>query len=137
MYKKTITYTDYNGKERTEDFYFNLTKAELMEINFGFSGGMEQSIRDIVDMQDGKKLMELFKEFILRSYGEKSPDGRRFIKSKEMAEEFSQTEAYSELFMELSSDDKAANEFLINTLPKDAVAKAEAAATQNLQVVEN
>lgn len=137
MYKKTITYTDYNGKERTEDFYFNLTKAELMEINFGFSGGMEQSIRDIVDMQDGKKLMELFKEFILRSYGEKSPDGRRFIKSKEMAEEFSQTEAYSELFMELSSDDKAANEFLINTLPKDAVAKAEAAAAQNLQVVEN
>lgn len=137
MYKKTITYTDYNGKERTEAFYFNLTKAELMEINFGFSGGMEQSIRDIVDMQDGKKLMELFKEFILRSYGEKSPDGRRFIKSKEMAEEFSQTEAYSELFMELSSDDKAANEFLINTLPKDAVAKAEAVAAQNLQVVEN
>ncbi len=121
MIKKTITYTDYEGNSRTEDFYFNLSKPELMEMDFSADGGMEKMIKKIVESQDTKKIIEVFKDIILRSYGEKSPDGRRFVKVRDghsLAEEFAQTEAYSELFMELATDDKAAAEFINGIIPQ-------------------
>lgn len=121
MIKKTITYTDYDGNSRTEDFYFNLSKPELMEMDFSASGGMEKMIKKIIDTQDTQKIIEVFKDIILRSYGEKSPDGKRFIKVRDghsLSEEFAQTEAYSELFMELATNDKAASEFINGVIPQ-------------------
>lgn len=117
MIKKTITYTDYDGESRTEDFYFNLSKAELVEMAYGTTGGLEKKLKKIIDARDNKELMDIFKDLILRSYGEKSLDGRRFVKSKELAEQFAQTEAYSELFMELATSDKAASEFINGIVP--------------------
>lgn len=118
MLKKTITYTDYDGVERTEDFFFNLSKAEIAEMELSNQGGMERLIQQITMTQDRKRLIELFKEMILKSYGEKSMDGRRFIKSKELSEAFSQTEAYSELFMQLATDSEMASTFINGIMPK-------------------
>lgn len=121
MIKKTIKYTDYDGNERTDDLYFNLTKAELMEMNFSTTGGLEKMLKKVVADQDSKKMMEIFKDLILRSYGEKSADGKRFIKVRDgrhLSEEFEQSEAYSELFMELASDENAAVEFLKGVIPQ-------------------
>lgn len=118
MYKKTITYTDYDGNERTEDFYFNLSKAEVMEMELGTEGGMKNFLEKIVKEKDSKKIVEAFKDIILRSYGEKSADGRRFMKSKEISDMFSHTEAYSELFMQLATDAKAASEFVNGVVPQ-------------------
>lgn len=120
MLKKTITYTDYNGTERTEDFYFNLTKAEIMEMEMSTSGGLAESIQRIVAAQDAPAIIKIFKDLVLKAYGEKSPDGRRFIKSDEITEAFSQTEAYSILFMELATDDKAAAKFVNGIIPANA-----------------
>lgn len=118
MLKKTITFTDFDGVERTEDFYFNLTKAELLEMEMGVEGGMQKMLEKIVAAQDSKKIIETFKEIILKAYGEKSPDGRRFIKSKDIVEGFTQTEAYSKLFMELATDPKAAAAFVNGIIPQ-------------------
>lgn len=117
MLKKTITYTDYNGTERTEDFYFNLTKAELMEMQLSKNGGLDVSIRKIVDSQDAPGIIKIFKDLILKAYGEKSDDGKRFMKSKEISDAFSQTEAYSQLFMELATDADAASKFINGIVP--------------------
>ena len=121
MYKKTITYTDYNGVERTEDFYFNLTKAEInkLEISAEGGGGLEALIKKAIQASDGKTIIETFDKIILSAYGEKSPDGRRFIKSPELSKAFSETEAYSELFMELMDGDNAA-EFIRKVVPQEA-----------------
>ena len=119
MLKKTIEYTDFNGVKRKEDFYFNLSKAELMEMELGVTGGMKQLLERIIQADDMPKLMKEFKDLILRSYGEKSADGKRFIKSKELSDAFSQTEAYSELFMELITDEKAAAAFANGIVPKE------------------
>ena len=127
MLKKTIKYTDYNGIERTEDFLFNLTKAEIMEMELGTTGGLAEKIQRIVDAQDAPAIMEIFKDIILKAYGEKSPDGKRFIKSKELADAFAQTEAYSELFMELATDADAASAFINGIVPV-AVDQAKVAA---------
>lgn len=118
MLKKTITYTDYDGNERTEDFYFNLTKAEIAEMQYSELGGFDKVLKKIIDTKDSKRLASLFKEIILKSYGEKSPDGRRFVKSQELREAFSQTEAFSDLYMELASNDKAASEFVNGIMPQ-------------------
>jgi hypothetical protein len=118
MLKKTITYTDYDGNERTEDFYFNLTKAETMEMELGVTGGMTKMLMQIVSIQDGKQLVEKFKEMILKAYGEKSPDGRRFMKSPEITANFAATEAYSNLFMELASNAEAASAFVNGIVPQ-------------------
>lgn len=118
MLKKTITYLDYDGNERTEDFYFNLTKAECMEMELSTAGGMQNMIQRIINERDQKKIVEIFKEIILRSYGEKSPDGKRFFKSPEIAAGFAATEAYSELFMELASDSDAAAKFINAVVPE-------------------
>ena len=119
MLKKTIVYTDYNGVERTEDFYFNLSKAELMEMEMTTSGGLAESIQRIVAAQDAPAIIKIFKDLVLKAYGEKSPDGKRFIKSDEISASFAQTEAYSNLFMELATDADAAAKFVNGIIPKD------------------
>lgn len=126
MLKKTITYTDFDGKERTEDFFFNLTKAETLEMELSTSGGMTQMINRIVSAQDAPSIIKVFKELVLKAYGEKSPDGKRFIKSEELSTAFSQTEAYSELFMELASDPNAAADFINGLIPTATPALASA-----------
>ena len=117
MFKKTITYTDYNGTERTEDFYFNLTKAELMEMELSIPGGMKGMLEKIISAQDTGKIIETFKKILLKSYGEKSEDGKRFIKSPELSKAFSETEAYSVLFVELAQDATKASEFINGIIP--------------------
>jgi hypothetical protein len=117
MLKKTIKYSDYNGLERTEDFYFNLTKAELMEMEMSTAGGLTEMINKIVATQDAPAIIKIFKELVLKAYGEKSADGKRFIKSEELATAFSQTEAYSILFMELATDPDAASAFVNGIVP--------------------
>lgn len=121
MLKKTIAYTDYNGNERTENFYFNLSKAELMEMELGISGGYTEMLTSIIEAQDVPTLIKIWKDLILKAYGEKTADGKRFVKSKEMAEAFSQTEAYSNLFMELSTNTDAAIEFAKGIMPAELV----------------
>lgn len=117
MLKKTVTYTDYNGSERTEDFYFNLTKAEIMEMELSTSGGLAEMIQRIVKAQDAPAIIKIFKELVLKAYGEKSPDGKRFVKSEEISTAFSQTEAYSQIFMELATDSDAAAAFVNGIVP--------------------
>jgi len=119
LIKKTMTFTDYNGNERTEDFYFNLTKAELAEMELSTTGGLGQMIQDIINAQDTPRIISIFKDLVLKSYGVKSADGRRFIKSKELSMEFAQTEAYSDLFMTLATDEAAATEFVNGIVPQE------------------
>ena len=123
MLKKTIKYTDYNGVERGEDFYFNLSKAELMEMEMGTTGGLAESIQKVVDTQDIPSIIKIFKDIILKAYGEKSADGKRFVKVNEagvpLSIGFSQTEAYSTLFMELATDADAAANFIKGIIPND------------------
>ncbi len=126
MLKKTITYTDYNGVERTEDFFFNLTQAEITEMEMSTSGGLAEMIRKVVAAQDAPAIIKIFKDLVLRAYGEKSPDGKRFIKNDDITTAFSQTEAYSILFMELATDADAAAKFVNGIIPADLAKKASA-----------
>lgn len=119
MLTKTVKYTDYNGNERIEKLNFHLTKAEIAEMELSMPGGMSATIQRIIEAQDTKELIAIFKDLLLKSYGVKSPDGRRFIKNDELREEFSQTEAYSEMFMELATDAKAASDFVNGIIPAD------------------
>lgn len=123
MLKKTIKYVDCNEVEREEDFYFNLTEAELMEMEYGTTGGFSEMIKKIIAAQDTPTIMKIFKELLLKSYGEKSADGKRFVKSDEISTAFSQTEAYSKLFMELATDDVKAAEFVNGVIPKSVSAQ--------------
>lgn len=118
MFKKTVTYTDFNDVERTEDFFFNLTKAEVLEMQLGTAGGFSEMIQRVIDAKDTPQLIKIFKDLVLKAYGEKSPDGKRFVKSPEIAEAFSQTNAYSEIFMELATNDKEASAFVEGITPK-------------------
>lgn len=125
MLKKTITYTDYNDNTRTEDFYFNLTKAEIMEMEMSTTGGLAEMIQRIVAAQEAPAIIKIFKDLILKAYGVKSPDGKRFIKNQEKIDEFAQSEAYSILFMELATNADAAAAFVNGIMPKDVdMAKA-------------
>lgn len=119
MIKETRTYVDYDGVERTEDFYFALSKAELAEMELSTDGGFEKLIDKIVKSKDNKKIVETFKDILLRSYGEKSDDGRRFIKSAELSKEFSETPVYSDMFIELATDEDKASKFINGIMPKD------------------
>lgn len=121
MVKKTVTYKDYKGTERTEDFYFNLNKAEVMEMELGVNGGMAEMIQRIVDAKDGPTIIKIFKDVVLRSYGKISDDGRQFIKNEKLKNEFAQTEAYVEIFTTLATDSKAAADFVNGIMPKEAV----------------
>lgn len=117
MLKKTISYTDFDGNKRTEDFYFNLTKAEVTEMEMSTEGGLSKMLEKIVATQETKRVIEVFKDLILKSYGEKSPDGKRFIKNQELRDSFAQNEAYSELFMELATDTAASVAFVNGIIP--------------------
>lgn len=125
MLKKTITYTDYDGNQRTEDFFFNLSKAEVLEMEMGINGGMTKLIQRLVAEQDMERITKTFKDIILKAYGEKSLDGKYFEKSEEISRRFSQTGAYDELFLELLDPDKCAL-FINGILPQDALARANA-----------
>ena len=127
MYKETITYNDFNGLERKEDFYFNLTKAEVLEMEMGTTGGLAEMIQRIVAAQDQPAIIKIFKDLILKAYGEKSADGKRFMKSEEIATGFAQTEAFSQLFMELATDADAASKFVNGIVPQDMAQQAKSA----------
>lgn len=118
MLVKTITYTDFNDNTRTEDFHFNLTKAEVMEMEMRETGGMAKMLERIVQEQDSEKIIENFKAIILKAYGEKSADGRRFVKSKELSEAFSQTNAFNDLAVELYTNAEAAAAFINAIIPQ-------------------
>lgn len=119
MLKKLIKYTDYNGVEREEPFYFNLTKAEIMKMELSTDGGFAEFIAKVVQTKDNKELVNLFERFILAAYGEKSDDGKRFMKSEAISANFASTEAYSNLFMELLTDAQAATDFINGLAPND------------------
>lgn len=117
MLKKTIAYVDYNGVKREEDFWFNLTKAEITEMELSTSGGLAETIQRIIQTQDQPAIIAIFKDLILKAYGEKSPDGKYFRKSEEIRTNFAQTEAYSELFMMLATDADEAAAFINGIVP--------------------
>lgn len=136
MLQKTIKYKDYNGNERSKTFYFNLNKAELAEMQLTTKGGLDEMIQRIINTQDVPKLIEIFKDIILKSYGEKSADGEMFIKKDEnghkLADRFAQTEAYSELFMELSTDSTEAAAFINGIIPDDIPVNTEQLALETM-----
>ena len=119
MLKKTIKYVDYNDEEREEDFYFNLTKAELTQMQLSEKGGLDAVLDRMLQTRDEPSMIKMFKEIIDLSYGVKSTDGRRFIKNQEVLDDFRQTEAYSVLFMELATNSEAAAEFINGIVPKE------------------
>ena len=119
MLIKKITYKDFNGVERTEDFMFHLMESEIAEMELSTAGGFAESLEKIVQTQNVPEIIKEFKKIILKAYGVKSPDGKRFIKNDKLTEEFSQTNAYSKLFMELATDDKAASVFINGIIPEE------------------
>lgn len=125
MLKRSITYTDFNDKEATEVFYFNISKSELLELEVSTEEGFGESLKKIVAAENSKVLIETFKKIILEAYGQKSEDGKRFIKNDKLREEFSQTAAFNALFMELATNDNAASEFIRGIMPADMSAELE------------
>lgn len=119
MLKKTIKYTNFFGEEKEEDFFFHLSKAELVEMELSHKGGLSQALTEIIASEDGKAIVAEFKNIILTSYGKRSEDGRRFIKNQELRDEFESTEAYSTLFIELVTNTDAAIEFINGIVPTD------------------
>jgi hypothetical protein len=119
MLKRNITYTDYDDETVTETFYFNITKVEIVELNVSEKEGLDEFIKKIVKSSDNKSLVEQFKRLILLAYGEKSEDGKRFIKNDDLREGFAQSAAFDALFMELATSEEAAAEFVKGIIPKD------------------
>ena len=135
MLTKTITYTDYNGVERTEPFYFNLSQAELIDMQLGGKNGLySDKLQKMIDNHDAAAIIATIKEFVLKSYGEKTDDGKRFIKSPEISEAFMQTEAYSQLITELLSDDAKSSEFILGIMPQALREAAVAEMNKNKQL---
>lgn len=135
MLAKTITYTDYNGVERTETFYFNLSQAELIDMQLGGKDGLySNKLQKMIDNHDAAAIVATIKEFVLKSYGEKTDDGKRFIKSPEISEAFMQTEAYSQLITELLSDDAKSSEFILGIMPQALREAAVAEMNKNKQL---
>lgn len=122
MLKRTIKYKDYDGNELEEDFYFNLNKSELVKLQTSVPGGLEQMLKTIINTKDGNAIMSMFAKVIHLAYGKKSPDGKRFVKSEEISEEFEQTLAYDQLFMELVTDADKAAAFIKAILPSEVLA---------------
>lgn len=119
MFIKTITYKDYNGTERTETHLFDINEAEALDMEVGTEGGYSEMLKKLANEKRFPELVKIFREFILKAYGVKSPDGRRFIKSEELSTEFSQTGAFVKLYTELATDSKAAAEFVNGVLSVD------------------
>ena len=135
MLAKPITYTDYNGVERTETFYFNLSQAELIDMQLGGKDGLySNKLQKMIDNHDAAAIVGTIKEFVLQSYGEKTDDGKRFIKSPEISEAFMQTEAYSQLITELLSDDAKSSEFILGIMPQALREAAVAEMNKNKQL---
>lgn len=132
MLKKTMTYEDFDGNKRTEDFYFNLTKAECAELEFGVDGGLSTMLQKIISERSTPRIIEIIKQIILKAYGVKSSDGKRFIKNQQIREEFSQTNAYSDLFMELAFDETACAKFMEAIVPFTADEEAKAQAREQV-----
>ena len=136
MLKKPITYTDYDGNQRTENFWFNLDEAEILELMVKYPGGLKAMLEKIVEEEDGAKILAMIKEIIMQAYGEKSLDGKYFNKSAELSEAFIHTRAYSALIMELYKVPGAAAEFMNKIIPQSTAPNAPAAgATPSLNVV--
>lgn len=132
MIKKTIKYTDFNGTAREEDFYFNLTEAELMDLNLSEKGGLKGYLESIISAQDEPAMVNLFKQIINLSYGIKSVDGRKFMKSPEILAEFTSTQAYSNLYMSLITNGDEAIKFITGVVPEDFQKRiTESTATNN------
>ena len=129
MLKREIKYEDFDGNEAVDVFYFNISKPELIELEVEHQEGFTKWIERVIEAKDHKTLMEQFKKIVLLAYGQKSEDGKRFIKNEQIREEFSQTAAYISLFTELAMDDNKAAEFLLSVLPKDMVEASKDAAT--------
>jgi hypothetical protein len=129
LLKKTVTYKDFNDEEVTEDLFFHLSKAELVEMEMAHEGGLSAALKRIIDAEDGKAIIAEFKEIILGSYGKKSPDGRRFIKNQQIREEFESSEAYSTLFMELVTETQSAIDFINGIVPAGMAEEAQKLAT--------
>lgn len=134
MLKREIKYEDFNGDETTDTFYFNLSKPELIELEVEYPEGFVGMLNQIIETKDNRELIKLFKKIVLLAYGEKSPDGKRFVKNDELREQFEQTAAYQALFVELATTDDAATNFLKGILPKDMVPAIEAATIPGLEV---
>lgn len=117
MIKKNVKYVDYKGNEREENFYFNLNQPEVLEMELSTEGGLSDYLDKIIKAQNKGELIKWFKIILLRSYGEKSDDGRRFIKSPELSEGFSQTEAFVKIYMELVNDAEKASDFIKGIVP--------------------
>lgn len=119
MIKKRIKYEDFDGVEREEDFYFNLTKTELVKWNYSESGGLEEAVKKIIDTKDAKELLKIYDKIITMSYGVKSPDGKKFVKSEEITNDFKGTNAYDVMFIEYLSHPESFNAFIDGIMPKD------------------
>lgn len=118
MLKITKTYTDFNGNERNEDFYFNLSKAEVMKMEMSTSGGLAEHIQRVVKAQDSAEIIAIFEKLVLDAYGVKSADGKRFEKNAQIRDEFAQTQAYSDIFVELATNADKAVEFVNGIIPQ-------------------
>lgn len=119
MLKETIKYTDYNGTEREEDFYFNLSRAELIDLEYSTPGGLKELLEKIIKEKDTVKIYQMFKDIVMLAYGEKSDDGKHFVKSKDISSAFTQTEAFSELMMKFISDADFAAKFVNGIIPNN------------------
>lgn len=117
MLKKTYTYTDYNGVERTESFYFHFTEAEILDMEMSTEGGFAERVQRIIDAKDQAALMKLIKQFVIDAYGVKSDDGRRFIKNEKVKTAFLECPAFSDIFMDMVTNDELAAEFINGVIP--------------------
>lgn len=135
MLKKTYTYIDFNGTERTEDFYFNLNEAEIMDMQLTTVGGLTELVDSIIKAKEGPAIAKLFKDLVLKSYGKKSADGKRFEKSQAIRDEFEQSPVFPKIYMELALDDAAGANFVNGILPSDLAQKVQGElAKQNKQI---
>lgn len=124
MFKKQLTYEDFDGNERTETFYFNLSEAELAQMELDHPGGFADYVQRIIDAKNQSEIVKEFKYLLSYSYGEKSDDGRHFVKNDKIREDFESTAAYSIMFMELATDDEKAAAFVNGVVPRNLVQKA-------------
>ena len=130
MFIRTITYTDYNGDERTEDFYFNLTRTEMIKMETSVDGGLSAMLKKIINESNISKIIEYLDRIVMAAYGEKAPDGKRFIKSDEISTAFSQSPAYDQLFMEFATNPEKASDFINNLIPEGIADAAEQGKTE-------
>ncbi len=133
MIKKTVSFVDFNGTERSDDFYFNLTIDELIEMELSPNESLKDYLNRVIQSSDGMEIYKVFKKIVLASYGKKSDDGLRFIKSDEVRDEFSQTNAFSELLFEFMKDAESASEFINSLIPQDKIKEL----TSSLEASEN